>query len=217
VIPMRFLKMIWYSKKLSSCLLSISIFFKLNLGEAIWQSIYGKNLPPLHPNKGIQMKMLKYKLIHSPVGMLKIIANDDKLAAILWDNEKLNRVKLNEMVEDTFDPYLKTVEKQLNEYFHQRRTNFDITIDLHGTPFQKSVWELIYQIPYGSTCTYKEIAEKICNPKGGRAVGAATGKNPISIIIPCHRVIATNGSLTGFAGGLDRKKILLDLEGFRRS
>ncbi len=158
------------------------------------------------------MKLFKFKLIDSPVGALKIVAGNNKLAAILWDNEKLNSVKLSEMVEDNQDPFLKKVEKQLNEYFHYERTSFDLPIELHGTPFQKSVWELIYQIPYGFKWSYKQIAEKICNPKAVRAVGGATGKNPISIIIPCHRVIAANGSLTGFAGGLHRKKILLELE-----
>ena len=158
------------------------------------------------------MKKIKYKIINSPVGALKIVASNDKLAAILWDNEKLHRVKISEMIEDPLDSFLKKVEKQLNEYFQKKRKSFDLPIDLQGTSFQKSVWEWIYQIPYGSTWSYKDIAEKICNPKGMRAVGAATGKNPISIIIPCHRVISANGNLTGFAGGLDRKKILLDLE-----
>lgn len=158
------------------------------------------------------MKQFKYKIINSPVGVLKIVATNDKLAAILWDNEKLHRVQLGEMIEDNLDPFLKKVEKQLNEYFQQKRKSFDLLFDLKGTPFQKSVWEWIYQISYGTTWSYKDIAEKIGNPKGVRAVGAATGKNPISIIIPCHRVIAANGSLTGFAGGLDRKRILLDLE-----
>jgi len=158
------------------------------------------------------MKTFKYKFIDSPVGILKIVASDDKLIAILWDNEKPNRVKPSEMVEDKQDPFLKKVEKQLNEYFQQKRTSFDLNLDFYGTPFQKSVWELLYQIPYGSTCSYKDIAEKIRNPKGVRAVGGAIGKNPISIIVPCHRVIGSKGSLTGFAGGLGRKKILLDLE-----
>ena len=158
------------------------------------------------------MKKIKYKIINSPVGALKIVASNDKLAAIVWDNEKLHRVKISEMIEDPLDSFLKKVEKQLNEYFQKKRKSFDLPIDLQGTSFQKSVWEWIYQIPYGSKWSYKDIAEKICNPKGMRAVGAATGKNPISIIIPCHRVISANGNLTGFAGGLDRKKILLDLE-----
>lgn len=160
------------------------------------------------------MHILKYKLIDSPVGILKIVANNDALVALLWDNEKLNRVRLSEMIEDQHNPFLIKVEKQLHEYFQQQRKNFDLAIDPHGTPLQKSVWGFIHQIPYGSTCTYRDIAEKICNPRSVRAVGAATGKNPISIIIPCHRVVAVNGHLNGFAGGLHRKKILLDLESF---
>ena len=134
------------------------------------------------------------------------------LLAILWDKEKPNRVKLVQMVEDMHDPLILQTEKQIHEYFHHQRKTFDLPLKTNGTAFQKEVWEILKQIPYGNTWTYKEIAYTLGNPQAVRAVGAAIGRNPISIIIPCHRVIATNGSLTGFAGGLDRKKILLDLE-----
>lgn len=159
------------------------------------------------------MTLLKYKMIPSPVGVLKIVVQEDALVAILWDKERLNRVRLESMVEDTEDPLILKIEKQLDDYFLQKRQEFQLPLETQGTPFQKEVWNLLSQIPYGVTWTYKEVAEKIQRPQAVRAVGAAIGRNPISIVIPCHRVIATNGSLTGFAGGLDRKKILLDLEG----
>lgn len=158
------------------------------------------------------MKLLKYKIINSPVGNLKIVVGEQVLVAILWDNEKLNRVRLDQMVEDKKDLLLLETEKQLNEYFLHQRKKFHLPIEMQGTSFQQEVWKLLNQIPYGSTWSYKDIAIKMHRPQAVRAVGAAVGRNPVSIIIPCHRVIASNGSLTGFAGGLGRKKILLDLE-----
>lgn len=158
------------------------------------------------------MNTLNYKIITSPVGHLKIVTNDKSLLAVLWDNEKPNRVKLEQMEEKKSHPLILETEKQLNEYFHNQRKNFDLPIEPKGTSFQQNVWALLNQISYGNTCTYKDIAQQMNQPNAVRAVGTAIGRNPISIIIPCHRVIATNGGLAGFAGGLDRKKTLLDLE-----
>lgn len=148
----------------------------------------------------------------SPVGLLKLVVDGQKLIAILWDNEKLNRVKLDEMTECVDDPLLLKIEKQLNEYFTGKRSNFDVSIKASGTEFQEKVWDLLYKIPYGTTCSYKDIAVKLGKPNAVRAIGAAIGKNPISIIIPCHRVVGSNGSLTGFAGGLEKKRMLLEIE-----
>jgi methylated-DNA-[protein]-cysteine S-methyltransferase len=158
------------------------------------------------------MNSLIYTCIDSPVGDLKIVAQGEILKAILWDNEKPNRVRLKMVVEDIGNPFLLKVEKQLQEYFEGKRKVFDLSLKAEGTPFQEAVWEKLLSVGYGETCSYKQIAEEIGAPRAVRAVGAAIGRNPISIVIPCHRVIATNGSLTGFAGGLSRKKILLDLE-----
>lgn len=158
------------------------------------------------------MKPLKYKIIKSPVGDLKIVVSEHSLAAILWDNEKLNRVRLEQMIEDSKDSLICETEKQLNEYFNHKRTEFNLPMETRGTTFQKSVWDLLNQIPYGTTQTYKDIAHGVQRPKAVRAVGTAIGHNPISIIIPCHRVIASSGGLAGFAGGLERKRRLLDLE-----
>lgn len=159
----------------------------------------------------MENKTLKYKCINSPVGVLKIVADERHLRAVLWENERLNRVRLDEM-EESSEPLILEVEKQLGEYFKKKRIRFELPLHAQGTPFQEKVWELLYQIPYGVTCSYRDIAEKMDHPKAVRAVGAAVGRNPISIVIPCHRVIGMDGSLTGFAGGLDRKKTLLELE-----
>lgn len=108
--------------------------------------------------------------------------------------------------------FLKPYEKQLIEYFNKERRFFDFSFDIRGTDFQRQVWKALCDIPYGQTMTYSDIANKIDNPKAVRAVGMAIGANPLSIVIPCHRVIGKNGALTGYSGGLDIKKRLLELE-----
>ncbi|HRD56146.1 MAG TPA: methylated-DNA--[protein]-cysteine S-methyltransferase [Parachlamydiaceae bacterium] len=158
------------------------------------------------------MTLFKYKIINSLVGPLTIVARDAYLIAILWDNEKEGRVVLDPMKEDLNHPVLLKTERQLQDYFLQKKFIFDIPIQIEGTVFQKTVWQALALIPYGATWSYKEIAQKIGHPNAVRAVGTAIGKNPISIILPCHRVIASNGSLAGFAGGLHKKQILLNLE-----
>lgn len=156
---------------------------------------------------------LTFKLMPSPVGMLTLVARGPALAAVLWEHERENRVRLGPLSEDTFHPVLRDTEKQLNEYFAGARRRFDLPLDFQGTEFQKQVWQALLDIPYGETRSYGQIAQSIGNPKSVRAVGAANGKNPISIIAPCHRVIGASGALTGFAGGLEAKALLLSLEG----
>jgi methylated-DNA-[protein]-cysteine S-methyltransferase len=158
----------------------------------------------------------EYKVMDSPVGKLKLVTNGSKLAAILWENDKPNRVRLGAMLEAEGNPVLVETERQLHEYFAGKRNRFELELDFTGTEFQKKVWEALLTIPFGETRSYREIAVQIGNPKAVRAVGAANGKNPISIIAPCHRVIGASGALTGFAGGLDTKKLLLLLEGDNR-
>ena len=152
------------------------------------------------------------KKIQTSVGQLTLVAHDQALVAVLWENDDPMRVKLSENFEQNDHPLLKEVEKQLIEYFAGQRTQFTIPLGFQGTAFQKSVWSALLQIPFGETRSYKQIAESIGNVKAVRAVGAANGKNPISIIAPCHRVIGANGKLVGFAGGLKNKDILLNLE-----
>ena len=150
--------------------------------------------------------------IDSPVGVLKLVANDISLIAVLWENETPNRVRLAELVENKQHPILLETKKQLSEYFEGQRKIFDLPLDFEGTEFQQKVWQALLTIPFGETRSYKEIAEQIGNVKAVRAVGAANGKNPISIIAPCHRVVGANGKLVGFAGGLENKDILLKIE-----
>lgn len=149
----------------------------------------------------------------SPVGRLTLVASDKGLTAILWENEKANRVPLAEMHEDAQHPVLRETMRQLQEYFAGTRKSFSVPLDFQGTEFQKKVWNALLTIPFGETRSYADIANQVKSPKAVRAVGAANGKNPISIIAPCHRVIGSNGDLTGFAGGLAAKTLLLSLEG----
>ncbi|WP_445405059.1 methylated-DNA--[protein]-cysteine S-methyltransferase [Acinetobacter vivianii] len=155
---------------------------------------------------------LVYMYMDSPVGALKLVAHDQALVAVMWDNEDHKRVRLAELVEDRQHPMLHKVKQQLEEYFAGQRQQFDLPLDFQGTAFQQQVWQALLNIPYGETRSYKEIAVQLRNEKAVRAVGAANGKNPISIIAPCHRVIGSSGALVGFAGGLDKKQILLSLE-----
>ena len=158
-----------------------------------------------------------FKVVPSPVGVLKLIASNDGLAAILWENDRPGRVRLNVVGEDADHPVLVETERQLKDYFAGRRKAFDLKLDFAGTDFQKTVWAALLTIPFGETRTYAEIARQIGAPKAVRAVGAANGRNPISIITPCHRVLGSSGELTGFAGGLETKAHLLKFEGAREA
>ncbi|AZP73287.1 methylated-DNA--[protein]-cysteine S-methyltransferase [Pseudomonas poae] len=155
----------------------------------------------------------EYKLMPSPVGQLTLIARNGKLNAILWEVEHANRVRLGELHEANDCPALLETERQLQEYFAGTRNRFELELDFDGTDFQKQVWQALLTIPFGETRSYSQIAQQIGNPKAVRAVGAANGRNPISIIAPCHRVIGASGGLTEFAGGLEAKQYLLALEG----
>ena len=153
-----------------------------------------------------------FKLLPSPVGELTLIASDNGLAAVLWENENPRRVRAMAPQENPFHPVLLETERQLTEYFAGQRRRFTVKLDFVGTEFQKKVWAALMAIPFGETRSYAEIARQIGHPAAVRAVGAANGKNPISIIAPCHRVIGSNGKLTGFAGGLTAKALLLKIE-----
>lgn len=152
------------------------------------------------------------KLIESPVGPLQLIASGAALTAVLWQDDRPGRVRLGELAEGPDEPILLETERQLQEYFAGRRQSFSLQLHFTGTPFQQRVWAALLTIPYGETRSYGQIARQIGNPAAVRAVGAANGRNPISIIAPCHRVVGSNGALTGFAGGLPTKARLLALE-----
>ncbi len=153
-----------------------------------------------------------WKSVPSPVGTLTLIARDLALVAILWENESFPLFARG-AVEQVTHSVLRKAETQLQEYFAGQRQAFSLKLDFHGTEFQKDIWQALRPIPYGKTETYARIAEKSGHSRAIRAAGAAIGKNPIPIIVPCHRVIGSNGKLTGFAGGLKIKKFLLELEG----
>ena len=155
---------------------------------------------------------LVYMYMESPVGALKLVAHDQALVAVMWDNEDHKRVRLAELIENIQHPMLLKVKQQLEQYFAGQRQQFNLPLDFQGTDFQQQVWRALLTIPYGETRSYKDIALQIGNEKAVRAVGVANGRNPISIIAPCHRVIGSGGALVGFAGGLDKKQIVLSLE-----
>ena len=155
---------------------------------------------------------LFYKYCASPLGKLKLVASETGLIAILWENDNPRRVPLTGLVEDNDRKILVETERQLKEYFSGKRNEFSIPLDMRGTAFQKDVWRALQAIPFGTTLSYGQIAKQLGRPTASRAVGAANGRNPISIVVPCHRVIGSSGKLTGFAGGLDAKAHLLNLE-----
>jgi methylated-DNA-[protein]-cysteine S-methyltransferase len=157
---------------------------------------------------------LKLAAISSPLGELRLVASDAGLVAVLWDRDEDDRVRFGEPVETSDAPegVLAATIVQLGEYFAGTRQDFDLPLDPRGTEFQVRAWRALATIPYGQTATYKDQAVRVGSPKAVRAVGAANGRNPLSIVLPCHRVIGSNGSLTGFAGGLDAKRTMLEFE-----
>ncbi|MCG7608830.1 MULTISPECIES: methylated-DNA--[protein]-cysteine S-methyltransferase [Mycobacterium] len=155
------------------------------------------------------MTTLHYRTMDSPVGLLTLAGRDGKLMHLRMVDQTYEPSRQGWEVDDNAFP--EAVE-QLSEYFAGDRTEFDLELDMMGTQFQRRVWQALQAIPYGQTCSYGEIARQIGSPSAFRAVGLANGHNPIGIIVPCHRVIGANGSLTGYGGGLDRKRALLELE-----
>lgn len=155
------------------------------------------------------MSSMQYRIVDSPIGPLTLAGRDEKLSHL-------------RMVEQTYEPSrdgwvsdesaFPDVVAQLAEYFAGDRMQFELDLDLHGTAFQRRVWTALMTIPYGQTRSYGEIARQIGSPSAFRAVGLANGRNPIAVIVPCHRVIGSNGTLTGYGGGLARKQTLLELE-----
>ena len=148
------------------------------------------------------VKFLDY--VSSPIGQLEIEASSSGISRIVFTDTPDKPVKANAII--------KQCKAELKEYFAGQRYRFDVPWDQRGTAFQRAVWQCLMDIPYGGIVSYRDIAQEIDNPKAVRAVGAANGKNPISVIVPCHRVIGSNGSLTGYAWGLERKTWLLKHE-----
>jgi methylated-DNA-[protein]-cysteine S-methyltransferase len=144
--------------------------------------------------------------LDSPIGRLVLLADADGLHEIRLPNQPPVPFAPGD------NPHLARAVEQLTEYFAGTRTTFDLELAPEGTPFQREVWDALLAIPYGETCSYKAVAERIGKPAAVRAVGAANGRNPLPIVVPCHRVIGASGSLVGYGGGLDAKRVLLELE-----
>ena len=153
--------------------------------------------------------MIAYqKTIESPIGDLHLVASDDTLLGIHWNEQQVSAGSPGRNV----DKILRETAVQLAEYFAGQRQTFTIPLSMRGTPFQLRVWDALRRIPYGATKSYKDIACELNDANACRAVGTANGRNPISIIVPCHRVVNAGGALGGYAGGLEIKSRLLDLE-----
>lgn len=152
--------------------------------------------------------------LDSPIGQMTVLVSDVGVQALLWQSQRLLCADALAVLPQAGDhPVVAILALQLDAYFKRQLTTFDVPLDLHGTPFQKRVWDLLLNIPYGETRTYGDLALSLGDAKLSRAVGAANGNNPVSIVVPCHRVIGASGALTGYAGGTDIKAFLLGLEG----
>ncbi|QFZ16562.1 methylated-DNA--[protein]-cysteine S-methyltransferase [Saccharothrix syringae] len=153
---------------------------------------------------------MTHTVVDSPVGPLTLVAHRGALSGLYMTDQR------HRPAQETFGPEdaapFGEVEAQLAQYFAGERTSFDLEVDLIGTPFQRMVWQALCDIPYGETVSYGELAARLGRPTAARAVGLANGKNPISIVVPCHRVVGSTGDLTGYGGGLARKRHLLDFE-----
>lgn len=162
-------------------------------------------------HQDVEMNVYLYQL-DTPTGKLDLIADQQHLLAILWEIDQAKRVPLPERERVFEHELLLNAAQQLQQYFAGNRQQFDLPMRFQGTEFQQQVWQALNTIPFGQTRSYQQIATQINRPKAVRAVGSAIGRNPMSIMVPCHRVIGSSGKLTGFAGGLDNKRLLLDLE-----
>jgi methylated-DNA-[protein]-cysteine S-methyltransferase len=146
----------------------------------------------------------------SPIGLIQLRGTDRALTGVFMEKHRHEPARPEDAIQDPAP--LREAQRELEEYFAGERRDFSIPLAATGTPFQMQVWEALRAIPYGETISYGELARRIGNPKAVRAVGLANGRNPISIIVPCHRVIGANGTLTGYGGGLERKRFLLAFE-----
>ena len=156
--------------------------------------------------------MRYYDTFESPHGDMLLLANDDGLEGVFFDQQKHHPKKQADWRQDPQHKVLRQARRELEEYFAGRRKRFQVALEPGGTPFQQSVWKAISTVAFGETITYAELADRAGHPGSARAAGAATGRNPIGIIVPCHRIVGSNGDLTGYAGGLERKCALLELE-----
>ena len=173
----------------------------------------GFRQPPTQAWRTLGTMSYAHASMMTPIGTLRLIGSDLGLAAVLWEHEPLRQGRFADATAQSGHPHLLQAQRELQEYFSGQRRRFAVPLDFVGTPFQIGVWNALRTIPFGETRSYGDIAQQIGRSSAVRAVGAANGRNPIPIIVPCHRVIGADGSLTGFAGGLAIKARLLALEG----
>jgi len=157
-----------------------------------------------------------YDFYQSPYGRMLLVADDNGLCGVYFDGQKHLPQVASQWRRDASQATLCQAKRELGEYFGGERKRFELALAPEGTPFQRSVWNAISSVGFGQTISYAELANRAGCPGSARAAGAATGRNPIGIIVPCHRIVGSNGSLTGYAGGLDRKRALLALESTAR-
>lgn len=155
-------------------------------------------------------------LIDTPLGRVHLARTARGLAGLWFEGQRHHPGELP-APNDRDDPLMRDAAAQLQRYFAATLARFDLPLDLLGTPFQRAVWQALLRIPAGHTCSYGELARAISTPAAARAVGAAVGRNPVSVVVPCHRLVGAGGALTGYAGGLERKRALLALEADIRS
>jgi methylated-DNA-[protein]-cysteine S-methyltransferase len=158
------------------------------------------------------MNMRYYDKFESPQGDMLLLANDQGLEGVFFESQKYHPTKQADWRQDPQHKVLRQARRELEEYFAGRRKRFQVALDPGGTDFQRSVWKAISTVAFGETITYAELAERAGHEGSARAAGAATGRNPIGIIVPCHRIVGADGDLTGYAGGLERKRALLEME-----
>ena len=152
---------------------------------------------------------MNYTYLDTPIGQLLLTANGDALTGVYMSDHKNGAIVQSDWV-NVETPVLSQTKRELSEYFAGTRTAFTVAVsDAHGTAFQQTVWRHLRAVPYGEMITYGELARRVGDPGAARAVGAANGRNPVSIVVPCHRVVGANGTLTGYAGGAERKAFLL--------
>jgi methylated-DNA-[protein]-cysteine S-methyltransferase len=159
--------------------------------------------------------MRSHTVVDSPCGPLTLVAQGAALCGLYMEQHRHRPDQLTFGEPDPRADVFARAETELKEYFAGQRTEFEVPLTLVGTPFQQRVWTALLDIPYGATTSYGELADRLGQPTASRAVGLANGKNPVSIIVPCHRVVGSTGSLTGYGGGLERKRYLLDFEQVR--
>ena len=161
--------------------------------------------------------MIRYARFDTSLGRVLATARDDAITGVYFDGQRYEPAVDPAWTEDPGHPPLAACAQQLRDYFEGRRNSFELPLAPEGTPFQRRVWEEIARIPFGATLSYAELALRAGSPTAARAAGAATGRNPLSVVVPCHRVVGSAGALTGYAGGLARKARLLEIEGVREA